>query len=73
MSGIDDGFSCKNVDFLSYPAFVVNPCFRLVDGNQNMVRVWGGGIYEDDVFYSICDELGVLVWQDVMLLNSSYS
>lgn len=38
----------------------------LVDGNQNMVRIWAGGIYEDDVFYDTCDELGILVWQDFM-------
>jgi beta-galactosidase/beta-glucuronidase len=35
-----------------------------VDINMNMLRVWGGGICEDDEFYNVCDELGMLIWQD---------
>lgn len=44
----------------------------MADGNQNMVRVWGGGIYEADDFYNICDELGIMVWQDFMFGCGQY-
>jgi beta-mannosidase len=40
--------------------------------NLNMLRVWGGGIYEDDYFYQLCDRNGILIWQDFMFAGALY-
>jgi beta-mannosidase len=44
----------------------------MAEGNQVMIRVWGGGIYEDDALLDACDELGVLVWHDFQFACASY-
>ena len=42
------------------------------DANMNMLRVWGGGIVEGDVFYDLCDKLGIMIWQDFMYACARY-
>ncbi len=40
--------------------------------NFNMLRIWGGGIYEDDLFYELCDKYGIMIWQDFMFACAMY-
>jgi beta-mannosidase len=62
------------IPFDSLPNRVTTEDYRRIlesarDANMNMIRHWGGGYYETDEFYSICDELGIMVWQDFMFGN----
>ncbi len=54
------------------PAFTEQIIQSAVESNMNMLRVWGGGIYQTDLFYDLCDRKGVLVWQDFMYACAMY-
>jgi beta-mannosidase len=62
------------IPFDSFPNRVTTADYRRIlesarDANMNMIRHWGGGYYETEEFYSICDELGIMVWQDFQFGN----
>ena len=62
------------IPFDSFPSRVTNAQYRRVlesakAANMNMIRHWGGGYYESEEFYTLCDELGIMVWQDFMFGN----
>lgn len=45
---------------------------QLKQANVNMLRIWGGGYYEDETFYRLCDKLGILIWQDFAFASAYY-
>ncbi|MDA3798021.1 MAG: hypothetical protein PF692_02960 [Kiritimatiellae bacterium] len=80
-------FRCNGVRFFAkganwipadvFQSRVTNDVYELQlqsaqEANMNFIRVWGGGIYEEDCFYDLCDELGICVWQDFMFACASY-
>jgi len=73
-------FFAKGANWIPCDAFAARPTredyARLLqsaaDANMNMLRAWGGGFYENDEFYDLCDELGLCVWQDFIFACSTY-
>ncbi|MBI1258619.1 MAG: glycoside hydrolase family 2 protein [Chloroflexi bacterium] len=73
-------FFAKGADWIPADTFVprltAENYERLIadaaDANMNMLRVWGGGVYEQDVFYDLCDQYGIAIWQDFMFACGTY-
>lgn len=71
---------CKGANYIPQSVFpasvkdddIVEMIDQMVDANFNMVRVWGGGYYPDDIFYQTCDAKGIMVWQDFMFACAMY-
>jgi beta-mannosidase len=71
---------CKGADWIPADTFLPRAAEKTYeklltmarDASMNMIRVWGGGIYEKDVFYDLCDRLGLMVWQDFMYACGEY-
>ncbi|MEX0775868.1 MAG: glycoside hydrolase family 2 TIM barrel-domain containing protein [Phycisphaeraceae bacterium] len=72
---------CKGANWIPDDCFLDRACEphrvrqrieQAAAAHMNMLRVWGGGIYETDAFYEACDELGIMVWQDFLFACASY-
>jgi len=71
---------CKGANWIPCDAFdnrQTPECYRdllesMASANMNMIRLWGGGQFEKDVFYDLCDELGILIWHDFMFSCATY-
>ncbi len=71
---------CKGGDYIPQDIFparvkdedIVRMVEIMAESNFNMVRVWGGGYYPDEVFFDKCDELGIMVWEDLMFACAMY-
>ncbi len=71
---------CKGADWIPCDSFlprVSQATYKRLlhlahHAHMNMLRVWGGGIYEHDLFYHLCDQLGLMVWQDFMFACAEY-
>ena len=70
----------KGANYIPQDAFLARPTNQhykhiltsAKKANMNMIRVWGGGVYESNYFYELCDEMGLLVWQDFMFACAMY-
>lgn len=71
---------CKGANYIPqdvFPARITTESIQdmvaqMSKSNFNMVRIWGGGFYQEDAFYSACDEAGIMVWQDLMFACAIY-
>jgi len=71
---------CKGVNWVPADSFLPRVTREVYEyllnmakqANMNMIRVWGGGVYEDEAFYELCDEKGIMVWQDFMFACAEY-
>lgn len=71
---------CKGANWIPADSFLPKVNYQqynklltyAAEANFNMLRVWGGGVYEADEFYDLCDALGIMVWQDFMYVCAGY-
>ncbi len=71
---------CKGADWIPADSFIPrisDDAYEFLlrsarDAHMNMIRVWGGGFYEQDQFYKLCDRMGLMVWQDFMFACGEY-